>query len=377
MSHSREEVCAATTQKLRAAAPALASRKALIGLDGFVDEITAVVDKRYSEVAYDPVRTIAGLAEKIRNAAGESSNYELVVRQRKHGGNGPILANALASLGVDVTYIGNLGFPTIHPVFEELARHARVISIADAGHTDALEFDDGKIMLVKSASMKDVNWENLIARVGRERLTHLISEADIVGLVNWTTLPEMTRIWERLLAEVLPTLGPCRWTLFIDLADPEKRTPDDIREAMSLLTKFQERVDVTLGLNLKEAVEVAHVIGITRPPNPEAALEELTIAIRQALDLSCVVVHPRRSAAAATVGQCVRFDGPFIQHPLISTGAGDHFNAGFCIGRILGFTLEECLCAGVATSGYYVRNAISPTATALAEYIAELPPPQA
>src|SRR6185312_14794675 len=146
---------------------------------------------------------------------------------------------------------------------------------------------------------------------------------------------------------------------------------------MSLLTKFQERVDVTLGLNLKEAVEVAHVIGITRPPNPEAALEELTIAIRQALDLSCVVVHPRRSAAAATVGQCARFDGPFIQHPLISTGAGDHFNAGFCIGRILGFTLEECLCAGVATSGYYVRNAISPIATALADFLGKLPSPEA
>jgi sugar/nucleoside kinase (ribokinase family) len=349
----------------------------LVGLDGFVDEIIAVVDKRFSDEAYDPVRTIGGLADKIAAAAGESSNYELVVRQRKLGGNGPILANALASLGFGVTYVGNLGYPAIDPVFEQLAGRARVISIAEPGHTDALEFDDGKIMLVKSASMKDVSWENLIARVGREQLTELMAESSVVGLVNWTTLPGMTEIWERLLAEVVPNLASRAFTLFIDLADPEKRTPGDIVAAMNLLTRFQEHVDVILGLNLKEALEVGHVLGVPHRADPEGSLEELTATLRDLLQIACVVVHPRRSAAAATATERVRFKGPFVQHPLISTGAGDHFNAGFCLGRVLGFSLEESLCAGVATSGYYVRNAISPGAVALAEFIAELPPPEA
>ena len=87
---------------------------------------------------------------------------------------------------------------------------------------------------------------------------------------------------------------------------------------------------------------------------------------------------PRRSAAAATAdGQTATFYGPFVQQPKISTGAGDHFNAGFCLGRVLGFGLEESLCTGVATSGYYVRHAESPSAELLAGFIAELPPPQA
>lgn len=377
MSPSRQQICASAARKLAAAAEEIPSKKALIGLDGFVDEIIAVVDKRFSDEAYDPVRTIGGLAEKIANAAGESSNYELVVRQRKLGGNGPILANALASLGLGVTYVGNLGYPAIDSVFEELARHAKVISIAEPGHTDALEFDDGKIMLVKSASMKDVSWETLISRVGREPLTRMMAESSVVGLVNWTTLPGMTEIWERLLAEVVPSLDARAFTLFIDLADPEKRTPDDIRTAMNLLTRFQARVDVILGLNLKEALEVGHVLGVPHLPDPEAALEELAVALRESLQIACVVVHPRRSAAAATATECARFSGPFVQHPLISTGAGDHFNAGFCLGRVLGFSLEESLCVGVATSGYYVRNALSPGALALAEFIAELPPPEA
>ena len=29
-------------------------------------------------------------------------------------------------------------------------------------------------------------------------------------------------------------------------------------------------------------------------------------------------------------------DGPFTAKPLITTGAGDHFNSGFCLGRLLG-----------------------------------------
>ena len=44
--------------------------------------------------------------------------------------------------------------------------------------------------------------------------------------------------------------------------------------------------------------------------------------------------------------------------------------------RVLGFSLEESLCAGVATSGFYVRNAASPTAMELGEFVAKLPPPQ-
>ena len=78
----------------------------------------------------------------------------------------------------------------------------------------------------------------------------------------------------------------------------------------------------------------------------------------------------------ATKDGSASFAGPFVQQPKISTGAGDHFNAGFCLGQVLGFTLEQSLCVGVATSGYYVRSAESPTAAQLAEFITKLPPPQ-
>src|ERR1019366_1885068 len=142
-----------------------------VGLDGFVDEIISVVDKRESADKFTRVPTLAAMGERISAAAGQSTNIELVVERVKLGGNGPIMANALAAFTVQVTYLGNLGYPALHPIFQELASRATVYSIADPARTDALEFDDGKIMLGKHASLRDVTWANLLARVGRDKLT--------------------------------------------------------------------------------------------------------------------------------------------------------------------------------------------------------------
>jgi sugar/nucleoside kinase (ribokinase family) len=373
---TREQTCETTARKLLEASAGLSERRAVIGLDGFVDSIVSVVDKRYSPEHYDPVRTIGLFAEKIRSAAGESSNYELVVKRQKLGGNGPIMANALASLGLGVTYVGALGYPQRHSVFDDLAHRATVYSVAEPGFTDALEFDDGKLMLGKYETLAELGWDELIARVGTDRLLALFKSAQLVGLVNWTMIPQMGLIWSELLDRVFVAGERREGTMFIDLADPEKRTPDDILEALRLLTRFQERVDVTFGMNLKEATEVAQVLGFPPRRDPEADIAEEAEDIREALSLSCVVIHPRRAAAAATADDTAWFPGPFVEYPLISTGAGDHFNAGFCLGRVLGLDLVECLCTGAATSGYYVRTAQSPTVAQLAEFVAQLPPPQ-
>ena len=376
MSSSRHQTCQSTAGALRLAAPRLPATSAVLGFDGFVDEIIAVVDKRHGPDRYEPVESIAAMARKILGASGESSNYELIVKQAKLGGNGPIMANALASLGLGVTYIGNLGYPDVHQVFREFATRARVLSIAEPGHTDALEFADGKLMLGKLQPLGDVNWETLVERVGKPELLGLMGGATLIGMLNWTMLPRVGEIWDKLLEEILPAGPESGRTLFVDLADPEKRTREDLRGALHTVTRFQEQVDVILGLNLKEATQVAEVLGLPDHADRESTIEQDAVEIRRALGLACVVIHPRKAAAAATEAGSARFPGPFVQLPKISTGAGDHFNAGFCLGRILGMGLEESLCAGVASSGYYVRTARSASAIELAGFIEELPAPE-
>jgi sugar/nucleoside kinase (ribokinase family) len=377
MAPTREQICQSASKKLIAAAPTLGAKRAAIGLDGFVDEIIAVVDKRHSLEAYNEVDTIATFGRKVSDAAGKSANFELVVKRMKLGGNGPIMANALAAAGVGVTYVGAVGHPAIHPVFQEMAEQATVLSIGEPGHTDALEFADGKLMLGKyTREMSEVNWDNLMARVGKDRWVQLLEESDLVGMVNWVMLPFLGQIWEKSLELGYPNRRGKNRILFIDLCDPEKRTHADILAAMETLTKYQEHVDVILGLNLAETSAIAAVIDLPIKGDAEAQIVQTAQRIREKLNLHCVVVHPRRGAAAATAGESGTFAGPFIEDPKISTGAGDHFNAGFCLGRVLGLDLNESLCVGTATSGYYVRTGVSPTAAQLADFIAELPPPQ-
>ena len=375
----RAAVCQATAAALRERLPTLGEVTALIGFDGFVDEICGVVETRTNARAFTAVPTIARLAEKIAAASGRSSNYEIVVKLQKLGGNGPIMADALAAFGLDVTYVGNLGYPDLHPVFSDFARRADVRSIAPPGHTDALEFGDGKLMLGKLEPLDEVSWENLVGRLGAETFEHLLARSRLIGMVNWTMLPQMSRIWAKLIKDVLPSLPESRFgrrAIFIDLADPEKRTRDDLLYALRMVGKMQEFVDVTIGLNLKEAQQVSAVLGLASPDDFEAGIEDAAHAVRGALEISCCVVHPRSGAAAATADDRVTFFGPFVKEPKISTGAGDHFNAGFMLGRVLGLPAVQCLCCGVATSGHYVRAAESPSALELANFIAELPEPE-
>src|SRR6266481_5646976 len=233
---------------------------AFVGLDGFVDEILHVVDKRMDAQNYERVPTIARLAERIAEAAGKSANIELVNQFTKLGGNGPILANALASFGLKVTYLGNLGYPHLHPVFDEFAKRAEVHSIAEPGHTDALEFEDGKIMLGKHTSLKEVNWSNIETRFGRDPFAAKFQSCDLIAFVNWTMIPYMSEIWQALQRELCPDLKGPRRKMFFDLADPEKRTARDISRALELVAHFERQFDVILGLNEKEANDIGEVL---------------------------------------------------------------------------------------------------------------------
>ncbi len=170
-----------TAAHLEQGAGQIPELKTFVGLDGFVDEIFHVVDKRDSATSYTRLPTIAKFAERLAKAAGKSTNIELVSQLVKLGGNGPIMANALATFGSKVTYLGNLGYPNLHPVFEEFSRRAEVHSIAEPGYTDAMEFEDGKIMVGKHQSLKDMNWANISGRFGRERSQASLENAEPGG----------------------------------------------------------------------------------------------------------------------------------------------------------------------------------------------------
>lgn len=356
---------------------------AVVGFDGFIDEIIRVVDRRHdmTPTGFAPIRTIPEFAARAAAAAGKSTNMELVVQETRWGGNGPLMAGALASLGSRVTYIGAVGngdrAQELDPRYQELAhRCEQVVPVAPAAHTDALEFDDGKIMLGKPANVQMVTWELLMARLGEAELIRRFADARIIGMVNWTMMAGVEGIWEGLITHVLPRLsaGTPR-QVFIDLADPAKRTDADIRRAVSILARMNRIVPVTLGLNLAEADRLVSAFGVAgahRRTGVGAEVEKMAASLLGATGLHGVVIHPREGAGASIAGaspQTAWVDGPFTPTPVLSTGAGDHFNAGFALGQALNMTIAECLATACAVSGVYVRDARSPSKQRLIEFM--------
>ena len=347
----------------------IGTQKVVMGFDGFVDNVVYVVDKRLDAENYQRVEYLKDYGERIVRAAGKSMNIEMVPIQKKLGGNGPILANSLLLLGSKLTYIGALGKGGMNPVFNSLKGCEELYSISDPGNTDAIEFLDGKIISSQLEPLKDVNWDNLCAGVGLEKLIQMFEEADLIGFENWTLLIHMTDLWKHFLAEVIPCMEPKnkQQILFVDLADPEKRKAEDILEAFELLKEFTKYFRLVLGLNYKEAVEIAELYGAKDAG--DWAAPKLAEYIRRYAPVAQLVVHPVEGACAASDNGVFWVDGPYCEKPVLTTGAGDNFNAGYILGLLLGCNEEESLLLGTANSGFYVRNGRSASAAELAGFL--------
>lgn len=388
---SRASIAAAAADALDAAAAdgTLAATPALAGFDGFLDSIIRVVDRRRSMAMedFEPITTIPRFAGRVADAAGKSANIELVVDEVRFGGNGPLYAGALGRLGMPTTYIGAVGVDDgsdeVLPIYRPFAELCeRVIPIAAPAYTDALEFDDGKIMLGKAANVQAVTWDRLMERVGLDALRALCARSRLLGIVNWTLCGGVQDIWEGLIRDVLPGVerdatdrGNRR--VFIDLSDPAKRTDEDLRGALAVLRRMNEFVPVTLSLNLAEGERVARVLGVdafTDAPSLGVGVRAAAERVRERAGLSCLVIHPREGAAAADdAGESAWFEGPFTAQPRLSTGAGDHFGAGFSFAQVLGLPLAESVAVGCAVSGAYVRDALSPDLARLTGFLRGLP----
>ena len=343
--------------------------KAVLGFDGFVDQILHVVKTRTDANNYIRMNTLKEFGEFICNAAGLSANVEFIPIKNKLGGNGPIMSNALSTYNLNVTYIGAVGENSINPVFNEMSEKSTVLNISNPGLTDAVEFLDGKLMIGKRECLKDINWIRIKEKIGLESLTSIFDEANLVGLENWTMIPYMSEIWDGLINEVLPNLkSKTNKYIFFDLADPENRLKEDIIEALSTIKKFSSKFKVILGLNEKEAYEIGTVLN-TCKHNQKLSLDILIKSIAEKIGIYCLVVHPVKEAYALCNNTLYHTLGPYEPNPKLTTGAGDNFNAGFCFGQVLGLSAQLSLVLGTATSGYYVRNAQSPNVENLVSFL--------
>lgn len=345
--------------------------RVVTGFDGFVDEMISLVAERRALDDFTPVPDIATFGTMISAAAGHSSLREIVVTDVHPGGCAVNLADGLASLGVAVDCFATLGEP-VHSAYAEIAAKCQGFHSwgREPGRTLAFEFNDGKLMFSAVKQLSDFTPDSVRGFLTDGKFTAACAGAQVIALTDWTLYPHMTEVWKMLQREVFSKLTQ-RPEFFIDLVDPSSRSAADIVEVASILRDFELAGPVTLGLNGNEANILCRLHDLPSTPSeskPEKTLQQ-AFALRVLLGISRVVIHRIPFAViASTQGGSIQAS-PYCPNPKKSTGAGDRFNAGFCLALALGLGDAESLALGCAVSGFFVRNARSASQQELAVFL--------
>ena len=331
------------------------SKQGLIGFDGFVDEIYRIVAGSTNENSKSYYKSIPDFAEKIYAAAGFSTNIEMVRQTRKLGGNAPIMAASMVSLGSKLHFCGATQGSEVFKYFKQKCEST--LEICEPGQTMALEFNDGKVMLCEQSSLENIRWKDIAPYVIRT-----LPNCDFIAAVNWTEIPNMTEIYSGL-ASALSNM-PLSLPVFIDLADFSRRSESELLAGQNVLSEIKSQVH--LGLNLSEAKNLSIILGIQTD-----TVKELIVELQNNLNFASICIHSHHDVWAMSADMKVHQQTLYIENPRISTGAGDHFNAGYFTAIVQGQSINTAVSLGILNSTYYVRTAQSPELVDLQEFFEE------
>jgi sugar/nucleoside kinase (ribokinase family) len=346
---------------------AVAACRVVTGFDGFVDEMITLVAERQDLANYKAVENISDFAAMMAASAGHSSLREIIVRHVHPGGCAVNLADGLASLGVHVDCFATLGDP-VHPAFASVVEKCHSVHSwgREPGRTLAFEFQDGKVMFSAGTQLADFTPEHVTACMQDGTYLKACQQAQVIALTDWTMYPHMTAVWEILRQQVFSTLSH-RPHLFFDLVDPSSRCDCDVLGMLHTLALFEAHGEVTLGLNGNEANILSRLLDIaeTNASSSTESTADQASGLREAIGISRVVIHRSRYAVSATAGEKAHAFSEFCAQPLKSTGAGDRFNAGFCLGLALSLNATQCLELGCMVAAALVSKGRSATLSEL------------
>jgi hypothetical protein len=365
--------------------------KALVGFDGYVDKIQKVVRSKSgtTSIYYD---TITQIADHVATLAGVSGQIEIRNLELKLGGNAPIMANSLGALGIKNTCIGTMGYPDLNNVFEEMNPNCEVISIAEPAQTNAMEFNDGKLIFSEVSTFEQLTWTYVSAVAGVENLTKWIYESQLVAFVDWANLNHCTDIWQGILEDIIVNLNPSpsekernafyfssknltkgdsngmrHKNFFFDLCDPSKRSKEEILAALAVINCYKPYGRTTLGMNENEARKVYTALN---GENTESSdLQTITAYIFSKISVHQVLVHPTDRSIICNKNGVFEVKGRLVPEPRILTGGGDNLNAGFCLGLLMDLPIQQTMLLGMANSGAYITNGVSPEIGDLIHYL--------
>lgn len=337
----------------------------VFGLDGVVDTVREVIDERQGAAEYTQISELSAISRRI-DASVEvqsSATFEWTKEATRTGGHVCHLTRALGALDYRPTMIGTFGDP-VDPVFSEEFEEYPMVSIGRPGHTDAAEFDDGKLLLTQPGDYRTLDWETLCERLDVSALANRIDETRLLGLGYWSVIPSFPDVLDGLREELWPRLSSPPEHVLIDPGDLRHIPRSDLEDGATALAGLDDVVPTTVSANRSESQVIASLF--------DDSVEEIEPAVgvaREGLDVSRFVGHGVERSASATATETASVAVPRVDDPALTTSAGDHFNAGLVVGLLAGVDEGAALVLGNSLAGWFVRNGTGPTREQLRSFV--------
>jgi len=358
------------TTRIKKDGATLNSKTVTAGFDGFVDTIARAIKKKAKNKPIILFTRVKEFGNYILEKEGTSFSLEMEEISSRPGGNMPITAKALGRLGLRVNCIGALGYPQIHPVFNNFSSNCRLYSFAEPGTSTAIEFKDGKIMLAQMGVQNKMGWDKIKEIIGIDTLSELYKESDLLCFVNWSEIDASADIWKGVLKDLYSKntiLRKKQFTLF-DLSDCSKRSNEEISEVIELLKEFAQHTKLLLSLNKNEAQLVYRALYKKSAKD----MKEIGIKIFEKLGPEILLLHSSKQSFAFNQKEIFQQKSFFIKDPRISTGAGDNFNAGFAAAQLLKLDPGQSLLFANIVAALYIKTGITPELSDLVDFLEKL-----
>ena len=342
-------------EKLQGNGKVLSEKKMAVGFDGFIDTTVRPIYKvATQESEAELFKTISDFADFLKSKANKSCSVELQVESTSLGGNLAFISKAAGTLGVDVECVGMLGQTgTVDEAFKPLP--CKLHSFAPPGTSTCLEFDDGKILLAPTYELEGNPWD-MVLEATKGEVIEIFSEADLVALVNWSELSFSQFLWSETYEKVFSNqpMDKEKYILF-DLCDISRKSKKEIEDILNLIGEFAKKRTAVLSLNENEALVIGENIygGLS---NPEGIAKNL----REDYQMDEIVVHGVKFSLMLTERGMVMEDTIFVEKPVKTTGAGDHYNGALAAGLLMGLEDEERVELAHVVVNHYIRTGHSP-----------------
>jgi hypothetical protein len=346
-------------------------KTAFLGFDACIDNIAHIVRSKDEENVVSFFSDSDQFGKFLLGLENKSCGIELHTRLSKIGGNMVIMSNALGNLDVVTECIGTFGYPSILPVFMAMSPNCSLHTISDTITATALEFNNSKIIMFDPGPYDCLHWEGIKDTLGLETIKKMISGKELIAFVNWSEIENSSLIWKGFLDDVFPgTINTAyKPFFFTDFSDCSRRSKQEIRIAIDLLGKFRNYFKVHISLNQNEADLIAEALDLPENESDEYFIRE----IYRVCNSDILVIHRVNDALAFDGLTFVGCETFLCKDPVILTGGGDNFNAGFCYSMLNDFDLFQSLVVANAVSGSYVRNGISPDVDNLIKFLKKFP----